>query len=377
MKIEDILKELPEGYKEAGWETKALRRKRGIQNEDILLTLCLYYGYDKSLVDTKIYAQSFLSTKISDVGFMKRFAACKEWFKWMNQKMTEECTPIYSVPEKLSGKTVKAVDASDICTKGAVKQTWRLHYAFDLFSMSSSEFHITPESNGETLENFTLHPNDLIIADRAYATITGIEYCKAAGADFVMRLRNKAFTLYNENGDVIRLTEDILKNVGTECQDFIVYYKSKNKEMKQIRICAVRKTEDEIKSEQEKLRRTEIRKQIEITEDTKFSHNYFIVVTSLDDHFSSEEVMSIYRLRWQVEMVFKRFKSILGMGSCPMKTAESCEAWLNCKMLIALLIEKMLSSVDFSPCGHNEEFLERNKNPIPFDFSMFFSYQRF
>ena len=372
MKIEDILKELPEGYKEAGWETKALRRKRGIQNEDILLTLCLYYGYDKSLVDTKIYAQSFLSTKISDVGFMKRFAACKEWFKWMNQKMTEECTPIYSVPEKLSGKTVKAVDASDICTKGAVKQTWRLHYAFDLFSMSSSEFHITPESNGETLENFTLHPNDLIIADRAYATITGIEYCKAAKADFVMRLRNKAFTLYNENGDVIRLTEDILKNVGTECQDFIVYYKSKNKEMKQIRICAVRKTEDEIKSEQEKLRRTEIRKQIEITEDTKFSHNYFIVVTSLDDHFSSEEVMSIYRLRWQVEMVFKRFKSILGMGSCPMKTAESCEAWLNCKMLIALLIEKMLSSVDFSPCGYSEEFLEGNKNSIPFDFSMFF-----
>ena len=57
MKIEDILKELPEGYKEAGWETKALRRKRGIQNEDILLTLCLYYGYDKSLVDTKIYQQ--------------------------------------------------------------------------------------------------------------------------------------------------------------------------------------------------------------------------------------------------------------------------------------------------------------------------------
>lgn len=372
MEIQDILKQLPEGYKEACWETKAMRRKRGIQNEDILLTLCLYYVYDKSLVDTKIYAQSFLSTEISDVGFMKRFAACKEWFKWMNQRMLEERTSIYSVPEKLNGKIVKAVDASDISTKGAVKQTWHLHYAFDLFSMSSSEFHITPESTGETLENFTLQPNDLIIADRIYATLTGIEYCKTVGADFVMRLRNKAFNLYDENGNVIRLTEDILKNVGTECQDFIVYYKSKNKEMKQIRICAVRKTEEEIRAEQEKLRRTESRKQIEITEDTKFSHNYFIVVTSLDDDFSSEEIMSIYRLRWQVEMVFKRFKSILGMGSMPTKTAESGETWLNCKMLIALLIEKMLSSVDFSPCGHGEESLEGNKNTIPFDFSMLF-----
>ncbi len=186
-----------------------------------------------------------------------------------------------------------------------------------------------------------------------------------------MRLRNKAFNLYDENGNVILLTEDILKNVGTECQDFIVYYKSKDKEMKQIRICVVKKTE-EIKAEQKKLRRTECRKQIEISEDTKFSHNYFIVATSLDDNFSGEEIMSIYRLRWQVEMVFKRFKSILGMGSMPTKTAESSETWLNCKMLIALLIEKMLASVDFFPCRLGEESMERNKNTIPFDFSMLF-----
>lgn len=92
-----------------------------------------------------------------------------------------------------------------------MKQAWHLDYAFDLFSMISSEFHITPENTGETLENFTLQPNDLIIADRIYATLTGIEYCKTVGADFVMRLRNKAFKLYNENGNVIRLTEDILK----------------------------------------------------------------------------------------------------------------------------------------------------------------------
>ncbi len=93
MELQDILKQLPEGYQEACWETKAMRRKRGIQNEDILLTLCLYYAYDKSLVDTKIYAQSFLSTKISDVGFMKRFSACNDWIKWMNQRMIEERTP--------------------------------------------------------------------------------------------------------------------------------------------------------------------------------------------------------------------------------------------------------------------------------------------
>ena len=231
---------------------------------------------------------------------------------------------------------------------------------------------ISPESTGETLENFSLQPNDLIIADRAYATITWIEHCKNAGADFIMRLRNKAFNLYEENGSQFQLTEDILKSVGTECHDFIVYYKSKDKELKPIRLCAVRKTEEEIAAEQKKLDRKESRKQLKISEDTRLSHNYFFVVTSLGTEFSSEEIMRIYRLRWQVEMVFKRFKSILKMGSMPTKTAASCETWLNCKMLLALLIEKMLSSVDFFPYPHCKKSLERNENIIPFDFSMLF-----
>ena len=372
MNIQDILNQLPEGYKEACWETKAMQRRKGIQNEDKLLTLCLYYAYDKSLVDTKIYANTFLSVKISDVGFMKRFTACNQWVRWMNQRLIEERQPIYDIPEKLKEKRIKTVDASDIVTKGTVKQTWHLHYAFDLFSFSSAEFHITPECTGETLENFTFQPNDLVIADRAYATISGIEHCKRSGSDFILRLRNKAFNLYDENGDRLILTEDILKKTDCECQDFTVYYKSKKNNLTKLRLCVRRKTDDEIAAEQQKLDRKESRKQLKISEDTRLSHNYFFVVTSLDEEYSCEEILAIYRLRWQVEMVFKRFKSILKMGSMPTKTAGSCETWLNCKMLIALLIEKMLLSVDFPPYKHSTEFLAGNEELIPFDFSLFF-----
>lgn len=47
-------------------------------------------------------------------------------------------------------------------------------------------------------------------------------------------------------------------------------------------------------------------------------------------------------------MVFKRYKSILGLESIPTKTKDATEAWLDGKMLLALLIEKFLGSVDFS-----------------------------
>lgn len=371
MEIKDILKQMPEGYKKACWETKAMNRRRGIQDEDTLLTLCLYYSYENSLIDTQNYASTAFSVDISDVGFMKRFKNCNEWIKWNNEHMALEKTSIYEVPDKLKSKNVIAVDASDITSKSAVKQAWRLHYAVNLFSMSTDQFKITPESTGESLKNFELNQNDLVLADRAYATIVGIECCHNAKANFIMRIRNKAFKLYDKDGNEVVLSE-LLKNVGDACCDINLYYMNTDKELKPIRFCAVQKTEEEKAFEQKKLRRKESKKQLKISEETKFSHNYFFVVTSLDETFSAEEILALYRLRWQVEIVFKRFKSILNLGSMPTKTADSSEVWLNCKMLIALLIEKLMLSVDFSPYELQKELVEGDEDLIPFDFKLLF-----
>lgn len=373
MELKDVLNLLPEGYKKACWETKAMDRKRGIQDEDTLLTLCLYYSYEKSLVDTQNYALTSFMVNISDVGFMKRFQKSNEWIKWINQNMMQEIMAIYDVPEKLRTKNVIAIDGSNITSKGAVKQNWRLHYAVNLFSMTTDQFKITPESTGESLKNFELHENDLIMADRAYATITGIEYCCNAGADYILRIRNRAFNLYDESGNEVVLSE-LLKNVADTCCDFYLYYMNSDKELKPIRFCAVQKTEEEKAFEQKKLKQKESKKQIKISEETKLSHNYFFVVTSLDETFSAEEILSLYRLRWQVEMVFKRFKSILNLGSMPTKTAASSEVWLNCKMLIALLIEKLMLSVDFSPYEPQKELVEGDEDLIPFDFKLLFEH---
>lgn len=60
MKLKEILKEIPEGYKKACRETKAMDRRRGIQDEERSLTLCLYYAYENSLIDVQNYALTAL-----------------------------------------------------------------------------------------------------------------------------------------------------------------------------------------------------------------------------------------------------------------------------------------------------------------------------
>ena len=241
-----------------------------------------------------------------------------------------------------------AVDATDIVEKGAVKRLWHLHYAVNLFTLNCHQFKITEQKIGETLKNFEIKKNDLIIGDRLYASLSGIEYCLNSGGDFILRIRNKAFNLYDENKEKILLT-DWLKTLKKDVGETTVYFKDSQGNYRDLRICAVLKTEEEIKLEEKRMKRKESKNQIKISDDTKFSHRYIFVVTSLPKTISAEKILEYYRLRWQVELVFKRYKSILGMGSIPTKTKEASEVWLNGKMLIALLIEKYLGDIDFSP----------------------------
>ena len=236
--------------------------------------------------------------------------------------------------------------------------------------MNCHQFKITEQSTGETLKNFTINENDLIIGDRAYASLSGIEYCLDNGGNFILRIKNKAFNIYNENKEKIILT-NWLKTVEKEVSEITVYFKDNNNNYRELRICAVKKTQEEILIEEKRLKRSDSKRQRKTSEETKFSHRYIFVITLLPKTISAEKILEFYRLRWQIELVFKRYKSILGMGSIPTKTKEASEVWLNGKMLIAILIEKYLGDIDFSPScklRKESEYMEGNKVSISFDF---------
>ena len=93
----------------------------------------------------------------------------------------------------------------------------------------------------------------------------------------------------------------------------------------------------------------ESRKQRKLSDDTVFTHNYMFVITSLPSEISVDQILSCYRLRWKVELVFKRLKPLLGLGSIPTKTKEAGETWINGKILLSLLTEKYLGDIDFPP----------------------------
>ena len=109
------------------------------------------------------------------------------------------------------------------------------------------------------------------------------------------------------------------------------------------RVCAIRKTEEAIKIALEGIRTEASRKGRQVQPSTLQFARYVIVFTTLPAaEFPAAAVLEWYRLRWQVELVFKRFKSPAQLGHLPKHNDDSAKAWLCGKLLVALLVEKLI-----------------------------------
>jgi hypothetical protein len=348
--VEQLKEILPAGYTAACYETKTIERAREIKNPSDLMTLNLIYlTQNSSLIEISEIARLKGIANISDVAYMKRFSKCGEWFKKIIAEIKPDEVINYEKPDKLKGYKLIAFDASDVCEKGAMKRLYRLHYAIDIFTMTSNEYKITDRKTGESATNFTINKGDVVIGDRGYGSKVGIGHCLSSGGDFVFRIRNKAFKLYDENKNEINMLDFLINATDNKAVETTVYMENRKKEFIPLRLCAIKKTPENIETSAKRLRRSESKRQLKYSEETHKTHDYIFVLTSLPCDITADEVLNIYRLRWQVELYFKRLKSIMGFGDLPKKKEDSIFAWLNGKLMIALLIEKLISNIDFSP----------------------------
>jgi hypothetical protein len=80
---------------------------------------------------------------------------------------------------------------------------------------------------------------------------------------------------------------------------------------------------------------------------------YVMVFTTAPQSLSAQQILEIYRLRWQIELVFKRFKQLAQLGHLPKEDDDSSKAWLYGKLLVALLTERLIQRAEsFSPWGY-------------------------
>jgi hypothetical protein len=291
--------------------------------------------------------------KISDVGLLKRLRTSNQWFQWMSQELLKRRGVPNIPPPKFEKYNIITVDASVISEPGSTGTDWRLHYSKELFSSQGREMIITDKRTGETLRNFSINKNDLYIADRAYGRYKSMKHVVDNEAHYIVRYMNKSFTMLDDENNKINMYDKVKNMEIGEILEFKANVRGSSSEVLPVRFCIIKKNKEKGDEAVTRTIREQKKRQRKINEETLELHRYVIVMTSLPDEITSKEILELYRLRWQIEIAFKRLKSIFSLGHLPKKDPVSAKAWLQGKIFLAILTQTIDDeSYLFSPWGY-------------------------
>ena len=354
------------------WRWLALRKNalKGLRKdkdpEQLLRGLLIHLGCGHSLRETSVRLEQSGMSELSDVALLKRLKKSRDWLHALCASLLRE---VGKLEKRIRGVEFRLFDSSIVKEHGQTGSQWRIHYSLRIPSLRCDFFKLTSakgKGNGDTLFQYPIKKGDYIVADRGYSHVGGIHYAASASAYLCVRVNQQNLKLNDLAGLTFPLLtnlETTLKQAGTIGQ-WDVVVPGQNSRGVVGRICAIRKSVEAINIALKKLRHRASKNGERLSAETLQFAKYIILFTTFPEKkFTSEDILEGYRFRWQIELIFKRFKQLAELGHLPKTDPVSVEAWLYGKLFVAILTQRIIDHANLvSPWGYD---LEKIANPKP------------
>jgi hypothetical protein len=330
--------------------SKAFLRAREIKSAVDLLRLVLAYCLGVGgLRATAAWATAVELVDISNVALLQRLRRCGDWLAVLVGQTLAATAPAAS-----HGRLIRIVDATAVPQAGAAakkqNKLWRIHSAFDLPHERFGHFELTDQREGERLDRIPVVKGEIRIGDRAYMQPDRIAAVLAAEADVLVRAGWKSARWQNENGDLFDLIGALRRATGNRIDQPIWIGRRNDDAALALRLVAVRKPAPAAEAARRKARREAQREGYQLSKAALVAADWVILVTSLKSaDYSTADVLALYRLRWRIELGFKRLKSLIGLNGPPGIDERSARPYLLAHLLMILLLEPLVDELEDSP----------------------------
>jgi hypothetical protein len=335
-----ILTLLPRDLEETARQSEALMRCRNVPNAAALIRMALAYAVsDLSLKDVAAWASTMGLADISGPGLFYRL---REAEGWLEQILAQSLGG--DVQAGPRGFRLRAVDATVINGPGADGTQWRAHVRIDSQTGTFCSVELTDEHGGEGYGRHPVEPNEVVLGDRAYSTARGIHAVRQAGAQVVARLNPYTLRICDAQRKVVKLMAQVKKVPKVGALEFSILVPVppavKSKSHKPWRLAqAVAWVDARV-----------------VAARTRNEEIIWIITTLAPAEATAVQLLELYRLRWQIEMLFKRLKSLLHLDTLPSRRGPTARSWMLARLLAAALSQKLVQpSGPLSPYGYQIE----------------------
>jgi hypothetical protein len=336
-------------------EHAAIERGREISDGATLLRLALARGPGGlSLRGTAAWASTIGIAEISNPGLKYRLDKSVEFLAAvMNGLLAARAA---STALFWPGRSLHLADGTCISKPGSTGTDWRVHGVFDLGAGGFSHLEVTDAKGSESILRGPVEAGEVRIADRYYCRAGTLqEFSQGSdgqgsdgqGADFIVRVRWNALRLSTTDGAVFNLIEHLETlpddSAAHTCE---VRAAVTDGSSLKLRLVILRKPAEASEGIIKKLLAKARRNRQQVDPRTLVAARFMILATSLPAlGYPPDEVMSAYRLRWQIELAFKRLKSLLHIDRLPTLSERASRSWLYAHLILALLSDTLSQEV--------------------------------
>lgn len=341
------------------WDTQAVQRCRGdgIVDGSTLLWLCLARGPGgKTLQETAVWAHLNGIAELTGQSLNERLHRSTGFLAAVTHRLLMDKPP--ARPSLWAGRCLCIADGSSLSQPGSKGTDWRVHAVYDLSQGSFSYLAVTDGRGAESLLHCTPVQGEVLIADRGYAKARELRACLDPSGgqrrEFIVRAGWRALALRDPQGeafDLIAAMQSLSAGAGLrEWAVQAVVGSAKQPGLLPLRLIVVPLPADKAEANRKKLKRTASKHQNRLDPRSLVAAGFMVLVTSLPADIPADEICAAYRLRWQIELAFKRLKSLLHIDRLPTRTAAGGLSWLYAHLILLLLSEDICQDfLAFSP----------------------------
>lgn len=296
-KFERLIQHLPDDWKELASEKRAFTRERKIKSEEDLLRMVFSYA----VADYSLREVAGLFTRervrISDEAVRTRLSKCVDWLESLLGETLFKSAKRVSI----SGRSLKLVDGTVLCSPAAVGTDHRVHLCFEAIEQRSCGVKLTDGKVAESFTHFKFESGDIVFGDRLYGKSKQIAGVKKQGADVLVRISFQHIRLYGESGGPISWKEALIK--ASDAGKFTLEAKVQGEkgEFEKVYVHCQRLSESAREKARWRIKKNALKKGHKTREETPLLCEWITVLTSVSpEELSGEIILELYRIRWCV-----------------------------------------------------------------------------
>lgn len=343
----------PSNLDELAKSTGAVKRWRNVRDGEELLRLCLAYVVgDFSLRTTAGWATRSYWLQIKDTSVLHRLRNAAPFLERVLAHLLNHRVGA----EGARASVVRLVDATCLSIPGSVGSDWRIHAVYEPLRGRLVSVEVTDFTGGERLGIHRFESGDVVVGDRGLAHARGIHEVHEREAFVLLRMHWQNIKLLSPEGQSLDI-QGILQRADQGITGTDVSVPLKGKTAVPARLLVRPLPRDLAEQARAQKRRTASKKGRKPSTLGIQLAGYFTLLTTIPEEFAPDPaVMEYYRIRWQIELFFKRCKSLLNLDSLRAVDPDLVRTYCVAKLIQIALAELLASEGEsFSPWGFPSE----------------------